>query len=272
MKTPKTSHTGTKRKHIAAASAIVLGVSALGLSTQAQQANQRVQRKIEGVTRSQTARKAQDSPQTRKAKDTQRLKTAQSATTLNRSGVWNVDPAHSSVGFSVRHVGINHVKGTFNDFEGTITGVEGDLAKSSVRFSAKVASIDTEIKQRDDHLRSPDFFDVEKYPTLSFQSKKVEKIAGEEMYRVTGDLTMRGVTKSISFPFQLFGPAVDGFGYTRGGIEANLTLNRQDYGVKWSQTLDNGNLAVDNIVRVSLNLEAVKSGSGPKPASPKPAA
>ena len=95
----------------------------------------------------------------------------------------------------------------------------------------------------------------------------MEKIAGDEMYRVSGDLTMHGVTRSISFPFQLFGPAVDGFGYTRGGIEANLTINRQDYGVKWSQTLDNGNLAVDNIVRVNLNLEAVKAGSGPKPAA-----
>ena len=247
-----------------------VGVAALGLTTQAQQAaNKRVERKINGVTQSQAARKADDSAQTKKAKDTQRLKTAQSAAPLDRSGVWNVDPAHSSLGFSIRHVGINQVKGTFNDIEGTITGVEGDLKKSSVRFSAKVASVDTEIKQRDDHLRSPDFLDAEKYPTLSFQSTKVEKIAGDETYRVTGDFTFHGVTKTMAFPFQLFGPVKDGFGYTRGGIEANFTLNRQDYGVKWNQKLDNGGAVIDDIVRVHLNLEAVKSGTGPQP---KPAA
>ena len=136
MKISKNSPIGTKRKRIVAVSAVALSVSALGLSTQAQQANQRVERKIEGISRSQTARKAQDSAQTRKAKDTQHLKTAKTPL-LNRSGVWNLDPAHSSVGFSIRHVGINQVKGTFNDIEGTITGVEGDLAKSSVSFRPK---------------------------------------------------------------------------------------------------------------------------------------
>lgn len=258
----------TKRTRLAAGAgaALGLGATAFGAATQAQQAaNGRVERKAQAVSRSQAARKAQDSAQTRRAKETQRQKAAQSGTPLDRSGTWSIDPAHSSVGFSIRHVGINNVQGTFNDFEGTIVGAEGDLEKSSVRFSARVASIDTEIKQRDDHLRSPDFFDAEKFPTLSFASKKVEKIAGDEMYRVTGDLSMHGVTRTVSFPFQLFGPVVDGFGYTRGGIEASLSLNRQDYGLKYSQALDNGGLAVDNIVRVHLNLEAVKAGSGPKP-------
>ena len=136
-----------------------------------------------------------------------------------------------------------------------------------MRFSAKVASIDTEIKQRDDHLRSPDFLDAPKFPTLTFQSKRVEKIKGDEMYRVTGDFTLHGVTREMSFPFQLFGPVKDGFGFVRGGIEANFALNRQDFGVKWNHKLDNGDAVIENIVRVHLNLEAVKSGTGPqKPA------
>ncbi len=107
--------------------------------------------------------------------------------------------------------------------------------------------------------------DAEKYPTLSFKSTKVEKVGNDNtVFKVTGPFTMHGVTKTISFPFTVSGPVVDGFGYTRGGIKAKFDINRQDYGVKWNQLLDNGGLAVDNIVHINLELEAVKAGTGPK--------
>jgi polyisoprenoid-binding protein YceI len=182
------------------------------------------------------------------------------------SGQWKLDPWHSTIGFSVKHVTINEVHGTFDDFEGNIVADGRDVSKSSVDFTAKVASINTRVKQRDDHLRSPDFFDAEKYPTITFKSTKIEKLGNTDpnLFRATGLFTMHGVTKTISFPFQVSGPVVDGFGYTRGGIKANLVLNRQDYGVKWNQKLDNGGWAVDNLVKVNLDLEAIKDGTGPK--------
>jgi len=187
------------------------------------------------------------------------------AATLPRgvNGAWAIDPQHSRIGFAVRHVMINDVHGSFNDFSGTIVVNEKDISKSSVDFTAKVDSIDTNVPQRDAHLKSSDFFDAGKYPEITFKSTRIER-AGEG-FRAIGTLTMHGVSKSISIPFRASGPVVDGFGYTRAGIQANLQLNRQDYGVKWNEVLDNGGLAVDNIVRISLDLEAVKEGTGPEP-------
>jgi polyisoprenoid-binding protein YceI len=162
---------------------------------------------------------------------------------------------------------INDVHGSFNDFAGTIVVNEKDISKSSVDFTAKVASIDTNVPQRDTHLKSPDFFDAEKYPEISFKSTRIEQ-AGNGL-RAIGTFTMHGVSKTISIPFHATGPVVDGFGDTRFGVQANLQLNRQDYGVKWNQVLDNGGLAVDNIVRINLDLEAVKTGTEPHPEGTK---
>lgn len=179
------------------------------------------------------------------------------------TGTWNLDPVHSQIGFAVTHVMVNEVHGTFDDFVGTIVADGKDVSKSSVQFTAKVASINTRVQQRDDHLRSPDFFDAATFPELSFKSIKVRQI-GNDTFQVAGMFTMHGVTKRIEFPFTVAGPVVDGFGYTRGGIRAKFDINRQDYGVKWNQVLDNGGLAVDNIVHVNLDLEAIKAGTGPK--------
>lgn len=182
------------------------------------------------------------------------------------TGKWKLDPWHSTIGFAVKHAVVNDVYGTFDDFEGNIVADGRNVSKSSVEFTAKTTSINTRVKQRDDHLRSPDFFDVEKYPTLSFKSTKIEQ-TGPNLFRATGQFTMHGVTKTISFPFRVSGPVVDGFGYTRGGISSSFVINRQDYGIKFNQKLPGGGLGVADLVRVNLNLEAIKEGTGPKPAA-----
>lgn len=167
-----------------------------------------------------------------------------------------IDNAHSLIGFSVRHLTISDVHGRFNDFTGTIHYNEKDISKSSVEFSAKAASINTDIKGRDDHLRSADFFDVEKYPEITFKSSRIESQG--QQYLMVGQFTMHGVTKEISFPFQLTSLIKDQRGKMRFGVRAELTINRQDYGVSWSKTLDSGGLAVSNEVKIELNFEAVK--------------
>ncbi len=247
---------------IAAVPAVTLSI--LGPQTYAANSKTSTGSKAKPTT-AQKAIKAKDTPQTKRAKETQRLKTTQSRAATVPAGIngtWAIDPQHSRIGFAVRHVMISDVHGSFNDFSGTVVVNEKDISKSSVDFTAKVASIDTNVPQRDAHLKSPDFFDAEKYPEITFKSTRVER-AGNS-FRATGVFTMHGVSKTITIPFRANGPVVDGFGYTRAGVQASLQLNRQDYGVKWNQVLDNGGLAVDNIVRVTLDLEAVKAGSGPK--------
>ncbi len=167
-----------------------------------------------------------------------------------------IDNAHSLIGFSVRHLTISEVHGRFNDFTGTIHYNEKDVTKSSVEFTAKAASINTDIKARDEHLRGTDFFDVEKYPELTFKSTRIESHG--QQYLMVGQFTMHGVTKEISFPFQLTNQIKDQRGKTRFGVQAQLTINRQDYGISWSKTLDNGGLAVSNEVKIELNFEAIK--------------
>jgi polyisoprenoid-binding protein YceI len=167
-----------------------------------------------------------------------------------------IDNAHSLIGFSVRHLTISEVHGRFNDFTGTIHYNEKDVTKSSVEFTSKAASINTDIKSRDEHLRGTDFFDVEKYPELTFKSTRIESHG--QQYLMVGQFTMHGVTKEISFPFQLTNQIKDQRGKTRFGVQAQLTINRQDYGISWSKTLDNGGLAVSNEVKIELNFEAIK--------------
>lgn len=177
-------------------------------------------------------------------------------------GVWNLDPMHSRIGFSVRHVMINDVHGAFDDFSGTVKVDEKNVWRSQVDFKAKVASIDTKVPARDAHLKSPDFFDAAKYPELTFVSEHVARYGSG--FRVMGTFTMHGVSRDIVIPFTAAGPVKDGFGTTRAAVKAYFDINRQDYGVKWNQTLDNGGLAVGNVVHVELDLEAVKAGTEPK--------
>lgn len=167
-----------------------------------------------------------------------------------------IDPVHSHIGFSARHMLLTNVHGQFKEFSGTILYDEKDVTKSSVKVVIKAISIDTEIERRDNHLRSADFLDVVNHPEIRFESRRVEK-RSDSMVCI-GDLTIRGVTREAAIPFTLLGPVKDPQGQLRVGIEGSLTLNRQDYGVSWSRTLDGGGLVVADELRISLSVEAVK--------------
>lgn len=173
---------------------------------------------------------------------------------------YEIDTVHSSVGFSVRHMVISDVKGEFNTLSGTIMFDKGDIANSSVNVTIDAASIDTDNEKRDGHLKSPDFLAVEEHPEITFASKSIRKT--DDGYVAVGDLTLRGVTKEVSIPFTVAGPITDSYGNQRIGANGELTIDRHDFGVSWSQTLDNGGLVVGNEVKISLDVEAVKPKEG----------
>jgi polyisoprenoid-binding protein YceI len=178
-------------------------------------------------------------------------------------GDYRIDPAHSIIGFAIRHLEINWVEGRFKDFTGTIHYDNTDITKSSVEFTAKVESIDTGIEPRNKHLRTADFFEVEKYPEMTFKSTRVER-KGKNGGVLHGDLTLKGVTKQVSLPFTITGAIKDGQGNTRFGVDAQTTINRRDYGINWGKPLDGGGIDVGNEVNIRLQLEAVQPK--PKPA------
>jgi polyisoprenoid-binding protein YceI len=171
------------------------------------------------------------------------------------TGSWTIDAFHSNVNFAIKHMGISTVRGRFDDFAGTIVADTADPKKWSVDVTIQTASINTAIKMRDDHLRNADFFDAEKYPQITFKSTRVEKRRGGFVAR--GTLTMHGVSKEIALPFQVAGPIKDPRTGGRIGIETRVRLNRQDYGLKFHQVLDNGALAIANDVDIEISLEAV---------------
>ena len=178
------------------------------------------------------------------------------------AGDYKIDPAHSVIGFAIRHLEINWVEGRFKNFTGTIHYNDADITKSSVEFTAKVESIDTGVEARDKHLRTADFFEVEKYPEMTFKSTRVER-KGKNGGVLHGDFTLKGVTKQVSLPFTITGAINDGRGNTRIGINAQTKINRRDYGITWGKAMDNGGLDVGNEVNISLNLEALKPGQKP---------
>ncbi len=185
-------------------------------------------------------------------------------TTMGESGTYNFDKAHTFIQFKVTHTGLIEVPGFFRDFTGSVNFDAKDITKSTVEFTAKATSIDTGVAARDNHLRSADFFEVEKYPEITFKSTKVEKKG--KGYLLTGDFTMKGVTKSITFPFQIAGwlPANDKSG-GKMGIAAETTINRRDYGVNWGSNLPGTTIpAVADNVKISLQIEAVKKKETPK--------
>jgi polyisoprenoid-binding protein YceI len=175
------------------------------------------------------------------------------------TGTWTADPAHSSFGFSVKHLGIATVRGTFGEFEGKIV-LDGNIADAKVTGSAKAASIDTSQPDRDTHLRSADFFDAETYPELTFESTSLTEI-DEETFEITGDLTMHGVTKPITLKAVLQGTEVDPWGNDRIGFEITGQLERSDWGMKFNQALGSGNLAVSDKVKLALDISAVKQAA-----------
>ena len=175
------------------------------------------------------------------------------------SGTYKFDPAHTIVGFGVRHLGIALVEGRFKDIQGVVEYHADDVTKSSVRFTAKIDSIDTGVAARDTHLKSADFFEAEKFPEMIFQSTKVARVNGR--LTLTGDLTIKGVTKQVSFPFSMTGGIQDPWGGTRFGIAAGTSLNRRDFGINFGSKLPSGALDVANEVSVELHIEAVKAAN-----------
>jgi polyisoprenoid-binding protein YceI len=173
---------------------------------------------------------------------------------------YKIDPNHSSVNFSVTHMVVSTVNGRFATYEGKIVYDEKDPAKSSVNVTIQTASINTDNQSRDNHLRSADFLDAQNNPTITFQSKSVEKKG--DNYVAHGTLTIRGVSKSVDLPFELKGPVDTGKGKIMG-VHAGLTINRKDYNVSWSGTMDQGQLVVSNDVKIDLNVEAHQAPPAP---------
>jgi polyisoprenoid-binding protein YceI len=171
------------------------------------------------------------------------------------TGIWTVDPVHSSVEFRVKHMMISTVRGRFGEFEGTIEAAP-DYHDSKVRGTVKTASIDTNESRRDDHLRSADFFDVENYPTIGFESTTIEHVDKGD-YRVTGDLTMHGETHPVSFEVTVHGVTPNPQGGDRVGLEVRGTISRGEFGLRWQQALETGGVVVGDEVRVSTDLSAV---------------
>ena len=168
---------------------------------------------------------------------------------------YEIDTAHSFVSFTIDHLGLSKAKGSFKDVSGVIMYDAKDISKSSVEVSIKTASINTNNEARDKHLRTADFFDVEKYPEMTFKSKRIEKRGSD--YVAVGDMTIHGVTKEVSMPFKLNGPVKDMSGAMRMGVDASLKINRQDFGITWSRALDTGGLLVGNEVTIDISVEAL---------------
>lgn len=179
-----------------------------------------------------------------------------------RADVYTIDKGHSEVSFQVRHL-VTQVRGRFNDYQGTISLDPANMEKSSVDFSIKADSIDTDLADRDKHLRSPDFFDTAKFPEITFKSKGIKK-SGNDTYAVLGTLTMRGVSKDVTLPVIFLGTVKDPWGNERAGFSTDLTLNRKDYGINWNATLDNGGVMLSDDVKISINLETLKKKEAAK--------
>jgi polyisoprenoid-binding protein YceI len=179
------------------------------------------------------------------------------ATTALALDTYKVDPAHSSVNFSIDHMVVNTVHGRFRQFEGTITvDPDNNNALTAASGTIQAKSIDTDIEKRDNHLRSPDFFDAEKFPTITFQSSEVKKDAGGTV--LVGKFTMHGVTKDVSLPFTVKGPIKSPMGGMVMGLEINAKINRKDYGLTWNKAIEAGGLMVGEDVTIRINAELDK--------------
>lgn len=174
------------------------------------------------------------------------------------ASTWEIDPMHTGAQFAVKHLVISTVRGKLGKVSGVVNLDDTDLTKSSVQATIDATGIDTGEAKRDEHLRSAEFLDVAKYPTITFKSKKVEKVS-DEKYKVTGDLTIRGVTKEVVLDVAGSpNPLKDPFGNTKLGGVAKTLINRKDFGVSWSQSLDGGGLVVGDDVDVTVDVELIK--------------
>jgi len=178
---------------------------------------------------------------------------------LASATTWNIDPDHSNIGFKVRHLMISNVKGSFDKNSGVVDINDKDITKSKVQVSIDTASVNTNVTKRDEHLRSADFFDVAKFPTMTFVSKKVAK-AGKDKLKVTGDLTIHGITKEVVLNVE--GPSKeskDPWGNIRSGATASTRINRTDFGLVWNKALETGGVVVGEEIAINLEIEMIKA-------------
>ena len=173
---------------------------------------------------------------------------------------WNIDAAHSGINFSIRHMVVSKVRGRFAQYTGAVHIDDDDLTRAVVEATINASSIDTGTPERDAHLRSPDFFDVEKFPDLRFRSQRIEKI-DDERYRVVGDLTIRDVTREVALDVEYGGRAKDPWGNERIGFVARTSIDRKDFGLKWNQVLEAGGLLVSDRVDIELEVQAVRAAA-----------
>lgn len=166
-------------------------------------------------------------------------------------GVWTVDASHSEVGFTARHLMVSKVRGTFSEFAATVE-VGETFESSSVTADVKLASVDTRSEDRDNHLRSTDFFDVENYPSMTFTSTEVTEST------LTGDLTIKGVTQRVTFDLDFGGVSDDPWGGTRAGVEATTEVNRKDFGLTWNVAIEGGGVLVSDKVKIHLDIQLIK--------------
>ena len=170
---------------------------------------------------------------------------------------WTVDPVHSNIGFSISHLTISEVSGSFDTYTIEVTTDDGDFTKSQITFTGDVNSINTGIEKRDDHLRSADFFDTENYPTMTFVSKSLEKVSGDK-YKLMGNFTVKDMTKEVELDVEYNGMVKDPQGVTRAGFKVTGEFNRFDFGIMWNNFLETGGLIVGKTVYLNMDLELVK--------------
>lgn len=174
------------------------------------------------------------------------------------AGTWELDTAHTGVHFKVRHLMVSYVRGDFEKISGRIVYDEKDISRSSADITIEAASINTRVAKRDDHLRSPDFLDAAKYPVITFKSKRVEK-AGDGRLKMTGDLTIRGVTREVVLDVQGPAPPIkDLEGKTRVGGSATTKIDRKDFGLTWNKAIESGGVVVGDEVEITIDVEVVK--------------
>lgn len=176
------------------------------------------------------------------------------------TGEYTIDPAHSSIGFTVRHAMVTNVRGSFGEHEGTLQLDGSDPSRSSASIAVDIASVDTGIADRDGHLRSGDFFDVENFPKMTFRSTSAEQLGGDK-YRITGDLTIKDVTRPLAIDLEFQGSATDVYGNERVGFEGGTEILRSDWGLTWNAALEAGGVMVSDKVKLTFDISAIKAAA-----------
>jgi len=171
--------------------------------------------------------------------------------------IWNIDGAHSEIGFKVRHMMITNVNGVFNSYTATMHADAADFSDAEITFEADIDSVNTRNEQRDGHLKSPEFFDAEKFPKVSFKSSSFAK-TGDGQYAMKGHFNMHGVEKEISMNVEFTGTVVDPWGQVKAGFEITGALNRSEFGLTWNATSEDGSIVLDEVIKLALNVQMIK--------------